>query len=255
MMDKQNGSGTANTRAMVYGAFGNVAWTMDECGFINCASYDPCTGGLIQRIVDVQTSGMSGVPANWSTPANGGLNLVSDYTFDALGRTTQELGPVHTLDLSGTATVVRLVPRDHWIEPAERQAIIDFALQYPLEGYRRLTFMMLDRDLVAVSPSTTYRVLKAAGLLRPWNPKPSKKHHGDGTGTLRLQRLRRAGVHDRELYRARHFVLQLGDALLRLSLWQHPRPLSGEIQVLTLRARKVAQSGPFGKCNVSIYIR
>lgn len=71
-----------------------------------------------------------------------------------------------------------LVPRDHWIEPAERQAIIDFAMQYPLEGYRRLTFMMLDRDLVAVSPSTTYRVLKAAGLLRPWNQKPSKKGQG-----------------------------------------------------------------------------
>lgn len=71
-----------------------------------------------------------------------------------------------------------LVPRDHWIEAPERQAILDFALAYPLEGYRRLTFMMLDRDVAAVSPSTTYRVLKAAGLLRPWNQKPSRK----GTG-------------------------------------------------------------------------
>ena len=73
-----------------------------------------------------------------------------------------------------------LVPRDHWITPDERKAIIDFALEYPLEGYRRLTFMMLDRDLVAVSPSTTYRVLKEAGLLQPWNAKPTKK----GTGFL-----------------------------------------------------------------------
>jgi putative transposase len=38
--------------------------------------------------------------------------------------------------------------------------------------------MMLDRDLVAVSPSTTYRVLKDADLLQPWNLKPTKK----GTG-------------------------------------------------------------------------
>jgi transposase InsO family protein len=38
--------------------------------------------------------------------------------------------------------------------------------------------MMLDRNLVAVSPSTTYRVLKAAGLIRRWNGKESKK----GTG-------------------------------------------------------------------------
>lgn len=71
-----------------------------------------------------------------------------------------------------------LVPRDHWIEPQERQAIERFALEYPLEGYRRLTFMMLDRDIVAVSPSTTYRVLRQAGLLQPWNQKPSRKGQG-----------------------------------------------------------------------------
>ena len=38
--------------------------------------------------------------------------------------------------------------------------------------------MMLDHDIVAVSPSSTYRVLKAAGLIDTWNTKPSKK----GTG-------------------------------------------------------------------------
>jgi putative transposase len=38
--------------------------------------------------------------------------------------------------------------------------------------------MMLDQDVVAVSPSTTYRVLSAAGRLDRWNTKPSKK----GTG-------------------------------------------------------------------------
>ena len=43
------------------------------------------------------------------------------------------------------------------------KAIIRFSFEYPLEGYRRLAFMMLDRDVVAVSPSSVYRVLKAAG--------------------------------------------------------------------------------------------
>jgi hypothetical protein len=47
----------------------------------------------------------------------------------------------------------------------ERGQIVKFHHDFPLEGYRRLTFMMLDRDVVAVSPSTTYRVLKAAGLI------------------------------------------------------------------------------------------
>jgi len=70
------------------------------------------------------------------------------------------------------------IPRDHWIEEWERQAIIEYHDRHPLEGYRRLTFMMLDEDVVAVSPSTTYRVLRKAGLLDRWNPGKSKK----GTG-------------------------------------------------------------------------
>ncbi len=70
------------------------------------------------------------------------------------------------------------VPRDHWVEQWEREAIIAYHGKNPLEGYRRLTFMMLDEDVVCVSPSTTYRVLKAAGLLDRWNRQPSKKGAG-----------------------------------------------------------------------------
>jgi transposase InsO family protein len=71
-----------------------------------------------------------------------------------------------------------LIPRDFWLLDWEKKVIIDFHWNHPTDGYRRLTYMMLDRNLVAVSPSTTYRVLKAAGLIRRWNGKESKK----GTG-------------------------------------------------------------------------
>lgn len=70
------------------------------------------------------------------------------------------------------------VPRDWWLEEWEKQAILDFHDRHPREGYRRLTFMMLDDDVVAVSPSTTYRVLKEAGRLDRHRWAPSKK----GTG-------------------------------------------------------------------------
>jgi putative transposase len=70
------------------------------------------------------------------------------------------------------------VPRDFWLEDWEKAAIITFHDLYPLEGYRRLTYMMLDADVVAVSPSSVYRVLKAAGKLLPRWGTPSKK----GTG-------------------------------------------------------------------------
>jgi transposase InsO family protein len=70
------------------------------------------------------------------------------------------------------------IPRDFWLEDWEKKAIIDFHLKNPLEGYRRLTFMMLDADVVAVSPSSVWRVLGQAGLLKKWNGKESRK----GTG-------------------------------------------------------------------------
>jgi len=70
------------------------------------------------------------------------------------------------------------IPRDGWLEAWEKQAIIDFHRRFPLEGYRRLTYMMLDQDVVAASPSSVYRVLKGAGLLDRNRWAPSKK----GTG-------------------------------------------------------------------------
>ena len=70
------------------------------------------------------------------------------------------------------------IPRDWWLETWEKQAILDFHANHPLEGYRRLTFMMLDADVVAVSPSSVYRVLKEAGRFGDRSSKASQK----GTG-------------------------------------------------------------------------
>jgi len=70
------------------------------------------------------------------------------------------------------------VPRDFWLQEWEQRAILDFHDRHPLDGYRRLAFMMLDDDVVAVSPSTVYRTLKTAGRLDRRRFSPSKK----GTG-------------------------------------------------------------------------
>jgi putative transposase len=70
------------------------------------------------------------------------------------------------------------VPRDHWLTDDEKERIVVFARAHPTEGYRRLTFMMLDSDQVACSPTSVYRVLKTAGLLAGPTPTITKK----GTG-------------------------------------------------------------------------
>ena len=70
------------------------------------------------------------------------------------------------------------MPRDHWLTDDEKIRICACARRNPLEGYRRLTFMMLDANEVACSPTSVYRVLKAAGLLAGQTPTLTKK----GTG-------------------------------------------------------------------------
>ena len=68
------------------------------------------------------------------------------------------------------------VPRDHWIEGWERDAILDYHDRNTLEGYRRLAFMMLDHDVVAVSPSTVYRTLKGLRNHRRKEPAFTSPH-------------------------------------------------------------------------------
>lgn len=77
----------------------------------------------------------------------------------------------------------RWIPRDHWLEDWEKNFIVEYWGNHSLDGYRRLAYMLLDGDLVAVSPATVYRVLSSHGLLRKWNQKVSKKgtgFHGPG---------------------------------------------------------------------------
>ena len=76
------------------------------------------------------------------------------------------------------------IPRDHWVEDWERQVIVDFYCEHELDGYRRICYLLLDQDRVAVSPTTVYRVLQKAGVLERWNRKASKK----GTGFIQPAR-------------------------------------------------------------------
>jgi len=80
------------------------------------------------------------------------------------------------------------VPRYFWILPHEREAILNYCRDKLEEGYRRLTYIMLDDDIVAVSPSTTYRVLKTAGWLTRWS---EPRTVSAGTGFKQPERIHR----------------------------------------------------------------
>jgi putative transposase len=52
--------------------------------------------------------------------------------------------------------------------PEEKDAVITYALEHPKEGYRRLAWMMVDADVVYLSPASVYRILTDADLLYRW---------------------------------------------------------------------------------------
>ncbi|MGH7559010.1 MAG: IS3 family transposase [Gemmatimonadota bacterium] len=59
--------------------------------------------------------------------------------------------------------------------PAEKRAVIDYALDHPKDGYRRLAWQMVDADVAYLSPSSVYRVLSDEDLLYRW-----KRSRGSG---------------------------------------------------------------------------
>lgn len=87
------------------------------------------------------------------------------------------------------------LPKSNWLLPWEIEAIKSFAKRHYSEnnyflrdGYRRLTYRMLDEDIVAVSPSSLYRILKKENLLNQWNTaKKSKKGNGFNQPTAQNQ--------------------------------------------------------------------
>jgi len=70
------------------------------------------------------------------------------------------------------------LPKENWLLAWEKTAIEAYARHHPETGYRCLSYMMLDEDVVAVSPSSAYRVLSQADLLQ----KPGKTSSRKGQG-------------------------------------------------------------------------
>src|SRR5262249_23539158 len=52
--------------------------------------------------------------------------------------------------------------------PEEKAKVLDYARRHPELRHRELAWRMVDEDVVYLSPSTVYRILKAAQLVCPW---------------------------------------------------------------------------------------
>lgn len=71
------------------------------------------------------------------------------------------------------------IPKSHWLMEEEKEAIVEYARSNDEEGYRRLCYMMIDKDVAYASSSTIYRVLKENDLLNKYIIREESKR-GEG---------------------------------------------------------------------------
>src|SRR4051794_25746715 len=94
-------------------------------------------------------------------------------------------------------------------------------------GYRRLTFMRIDQEVVAASVSSVYRVLAGNGLLDRWNKKRSKK----GTGFVQPLRPHEHCVHGGLTVTFQPTQHAVSDVSGQCHLWSVPSPVSGQCRL------------------------
>jgi len=109
---------------------------------------------LRERVIKLveQTRKRSGWPVKRTLRA---LGIAPSSYFEWIGRPT--LAPAYAVPRGLSEPL-----------PQEKAAVCEFALEQPTDGYRRLTWMLLDANVAALSESGVYRILREAGLNRRW---------------------------------------------------------------------------------------
>jgi putative transposase len=67
--------------------------------------------------------------------------------------------------------------------PEEKQAVIGYALKHLELRHRELAWRMVDEDVVCLSPSTVYRILKEAKLVCPWRRRAKRRREAEEKAT------------------------------------------------------------------------
>jgi transposase InsO family protein len=63
--------------------------------------------------------------------------------------------------------------------PEERAAVVEYALRHPEVRHRELAWRMVDEDVVYLSPSTVYRILRGRKLVCPWTRRRKRSRDAD----------------------------------------------------------------------------
>jgi transposase InsO family protein len=65
----------------------------------------------------------------------------------------------------------------------EKQAVLEYARRHVELRHRELAWRMVDEDVVCLSPSTVYRILKEANLVCPWRRRSKRRREQEEKAT------------------------------------------------------------------------
>ena len=67
--------------------------------------------------------------------------------------------------------------------PEEKEAVLNYARKHPELRHRELAWRMVDEDVVCLSASTVYRILKTANLVCPWRRRSKRRREEEEKAT------------------------------------------------------------------------
>lgn len=99
--------------------------------------------------------------------------------------------------------------------PAERRAIVEYALAHPEIRHRELAWRMLDEGICCVSSTSVYRVLREGGLVCRWKPKRRPKGAGRSDRPSRPDELWETDIKYVRVGERNYYLLSFMDVYLR----------------------------------------
>jgi putative transposase len=67
--------------------------------------------------------------------------------------------------------------------PEEKETVLTYARKHPELRHRELAWRMVDEDVVCLSPSTVYRILRTANLVCPWRRRSKRRRQEEEKAT------------------------------------------------------------------------
>jgi transposase InsO family protein len=98
---------------------------------------------------------------------------------------------------------------------SERRTIVQYALKHPEVRHRELAWRMLDEGVCGVSSSTVYRVLREAGLVCHWKPKPKVRGSGKPAPPTRADELWQTDIRYTKVGKRNYYLLSFVDVYSR----------------------------------------